>query len=698
MPIELTTRRNNFQAFERAARQRVKDFANEDLLPKEVDARLVAFLNRRYYNKTHGLTVGIPLSSNQFREFMRDTRFYSTLHNLELRALEDQLNNLQRRNLGTIDRLQKDIDALDSITAEQEIRIYKNYDKAHHNAFVRERDMPLDPRDRRWYKDFKTGLSFGPEDLLHVIPSAGATLPVLDKLLVPIINATLVGEETDVGDTGEPIISSDPRYVFLPGKVFRHVIIRREHDDTTRKYKRTKSFCTLLLELAGTQQINWISFVPAAGSSISIESLTYINASNEEVTLTTTAIEADRGVTLLFEPVRARYMKLKLEQHAPVMKLGRNHFDLRSRELNRLLEGISWESRVNDQEEYIEGRVFDFSIRDIQIGLNQYGTTGLFRSKDIKVEKPASFAVTDVIESIPIVSQLNLSGTTDRLPNGTVFAEYYLGLDLQFAGQVKGVHDLIPVPDSFPVQAEYVPLMGDIGRIKLCPDLLWNLEKIRVVSAVGLGRPMVEITTETPHGLQVDESVSFYGPAGHPLNGDYEVKEIFGDYSFKIRVRDYGTEYAVNENTTPRVFMYRDDSQANDTDNPPFKLYENNVQLNIGDDYQVNFGTSTEWRSTFPRKTVLANILANPTSGIMRVKVLASKADSLYWAEYKPLANQFLGKTKLARLKNGRVVIDPKLKNCKGTVNTICIMRQDFTNPYITPILRNYNLLIRAYK
>ncbi len=206
MALEVKGRQNNFGLLEKAVRQRIRDYENESPTPKEEDARVSTFMRRTDYRVNHDLPVGNPISSNQFREFMRDTRFFTMLNNMEIRLLENENDRLTKRVLGSIDRIQKDVDRLDSITTEEEIRINKNYDEVHYNAFTREKDMPLETDDTRWLVDFKTSLSYAPTQFMEVFPSAGATMPILDRLKVPIVNAVLVGEETDVGDTVVPII------------------------------------------------------------------------------------------------------------------------------------------------------------------------------------------------------------------------------------------------------------------------------------------------------------------------------------------------------------------------------------------------------------------------------------------------------------------------------------------------------------
>lgn len=700
MPLDIKTRKNNLPALERAARLRANDFDNERLTKKDEDTRISTFLKRRDYRFQPGILPNQPMSSHQQREFLRDTRFFISLNNMELTDLERELDNLITKNLNSIQRIQKDAEALDSATLEEEIRFYKHYDQVHYNAFTREKDMALEDTDR-WMTDYKTELGFENSQKLNVIEGTGVTLPIGDRLVVPFIDAHLVGEETDVGDTAHPIIATEARNVILPDEVFRWVIIRREHDNTTRHYNRTPSRLCFLLDLPGIQLINWLKVIPAAGSSLLVDSIVYINEANEEIELESVEIDSDTGPVFLFEPVRARQMKVRFIQYAPIMKIGRDHGNLEVRELNRMLEGLSWHNRIDETSEYIEGRVFDFSIREIKTGLNTYLGTGIFRSKDVRIRNIASAAIGDQVDLVPITSGVNASGqiAPELLPGNDAFSEYYLGVDLENAQGKRILRDLVPIPDTYPVQVEFLPLIGQEGRVKLMPDLLWNLGVNRVVGSSVANTQRLNVTTAEAHGFVVGDAVGFVGPADSPLIGSWEVVQVDGEFTFRIQLDFPAVDVeTILENTTPRFYAYLDDPEVNDIDIAPIRVYKDGVEIFIGSDYQLNFGVGDNWQSSFPRGVSLSQALEDARSGKCRVRILNPDYDAVYWIEYRPLPNQFLGKTKLVRLQNGRVVFDRKFRRSRGTINTIAILRGDSGNPYLTPVLRNYSLRLRKYK
>lgn len=697
MPLEIRAKKNNAPTLERALRSRARDSEHVELTAREEDARVSGLLKKQDWSFQPGHGMNQPLSSNRQREFLRDSRFFVHLHNLELNELEKEADQFLRKNLSSIQHIQKDLDAVDASVVEEEIRFYKEYDQVHYNGFIRERDMPLDQQSGDWMVDPRTGSSFERHQLLHVLPSTGLTLPIASRLRVPVVDAHLVSEETDVGDTREPIVASDPRDVFLPNKVFRWVIIRREHDETTRIYRRGDSTVTFLLDLPGLQLINHLDVTPASASSLLVDEISYINEANEEIVLSALRVDSRGGLSFQFEPIRARHVKIRFIQYAPVLKLGRDQQDLELRELNKLLAGLDWYGRFSAPTEYIEGRVFDFSIRDIRVGLNTYLPTGVFRSKPVHVRNLASAIVTDAIEQVPITQGPN-SGDPDVLPDVEAFSEYYLGLDIKSKQGKRLIKDLVPIPDSYPIQVEFLPLVGSDGQLKLMPDLTWNLVTNRVLTGTAGSQRRLTVTTEEPHGFAVGDQVAFLAPAGHPLvDGQYEVKTVTGVYAFAIQTPGLAVESVITANTTPYVKVYKYEPTVVNTQSPPIRVFQDGVELFIGDDYLLNFGTTTTWLSAFPTGLELQQVLEDARSGRCHIRMTFPDFTSVYWVEYRPLANQWLGITKLARLRNGRVVFDSRFRHSSGTISTVAILRGDFTNPHNSPLVRNYALKLHSF-
>jgi len=218
----------------------------------------------------------------------------------------------------------------------------------------------------------------------------------------------------------------------------------------------------------------------------------------------------------------------------------------------------------------------------------------------------------------------------------------------------------------------------------------------RIVTASASGFRRLNLFTEQPHGFEIGTQVAFIAPADHVLQGTYDVKALDGIYGFSIQLAGPSAGVSITENTTPYITVYEVDADEEIT-SPPIRIFRDGIELFIGSDYLLNFSTTNTFASEFPRGLELSQALEDARSGKCYIRMTNPSLTSVYWAEYRPLANQWLGKTKLVRLKNGRVVFSNKFRRCKGIINTIAILRSDFTNPYITPLLRNYSLKLRSF-
>lgn len=695
MAIDIKTRRNNFPHVKRAAQLRVRDYAHEELTSKEEDLRISTFLNQKNFNFNPSLNSGQIISSHQMREFLRDTRFFVNLSNMEIADLEKEVTNFINKSLNNIRHLQKDSDALDAATIEEEIKINRSVDYVHFNGFVRERDMHLNQDSLLWLEDLKTDLSFSKEDFMRIYTGAGAVLPTVSEIDIPISDITLIGEETDVGDTVEPIITTDPRFILLNDKVFRHVIIRKEFDNQNRKINRTNSYLTLLLSLDNIQLINWLRLTPAAASSMLIEDIAYINEANEEISLNAIKIDAGVEVNLLFEPVRAKFLKIKLVQYAPVQKIGRTERDIETSEINKILAGLSWYTQFTDKEEHIEGRVFDFSIKDIKLGFNTYNDTGVFRSKNIKIKNLAGISIRSRVESIPINSRANLSGVIRELQDVTPLTEFYLGIELKDHLNRKSLFDLIPLIDSFPIQSEFIPLIGNVGTLKFFPDLYWNIDSVRIINAETFGTATYQFTTDKAHNYIVGDEIELVGSSDNLLVTNYVITNIVGTHTFEVvNIAAWLAGITINVNDAPYIHVYKKDSL--EQYNPPMKVYKNNQEIFLEQDYRINWGDDS-FKNIIPSPQEWSLIRDSSRSGQFKIEILNPVYTDHYRVEYRPLNNQLLGKTKLVRLKNNRVILDKKLRRNNATINTVAVLRSNLNHSYITPIVRNYSLELHTY-
>lgn len=694
MPAKFKTQITNLTPLERAARKRVLDEGINDLTEEQIQLRINQYLRVQNRKTVPELRSGEVLISHPFREFLRDSRFFVHMNNGQLTQLDREIRNASSQGFGILADIQQEADALNSQISEEEIKLLGNYDRVYFNAFVRQLDMGLDFDDKEWLIDYKTDHAFLVDNIADIIPGAGVTLPVREVVSVPIVDAVLIGEETDVGDSRLPIVQNSPRNVFLPDRVWRYVIIRREHDKTSRKFAHTASHAALQLQLPNLQLINFINIKPVSQRGLIVEELAFVNEAGETVPLETFSVNIETNQILLFEPVRTRYLKLKLRAFAPVTKTEYSVVDWSTKEINDIIRGVGWTQLLPEADSLIQGRVFDFSIEHVSVGLRVYEPLGVYRSRPVKVESPIGVAISERSATIDVSSDQRTYGVDFSLPDGVVLNEYYLGTRLRRPGGRTAINDMVPIPDSYPVQREFMPLVGAESKAKLFPDLLWNIDKFSVSSVV-FGTNAVDlrvvVTTTEPHGFFEGDTVALLGPAEYVLNGEHEIFAV-DEFEFKIRVSELLDGQLVDENTVPRVITYKPESQQD-----PLVINLENTTLTIGDDYQISLDGGSTFFSEFPRGAEYIKALTDPQAGNYRIKLLNPAYDRLYWIEYRPLKNQFLSKDKLVRLRNGRVIFDQSLRGTRGDVSVVIISRADNANPQVTPVVLFYALKVREH-
>jgi hypothetical protein len=697
MPLRLKQAIKENGEVRKALRRRIEDNNHLDLSQREIDSRLTQFLTRDRRDTLPQLIPGGLIDSNSWRNFIKDSKFYISALSSRTSTLEEEIQNTVDETYGSLDDIQNEVLALDSNITEEEIKVFQHYDTVHHNAFVRSIDFGLGANNRDWFVDYKTKLPFLTDNISAVIPGTGLVSPIASRTKVVITDAQLVGEETDVGDTRQPIISNDPRNLLIKDKIFRHVIMRREFDRTSRLYKREPSRVTLLLTFSNIQLLNALTIKPVGQSVVHLDKLSYINSAGEEIDLNDFTINNETNITVLFEPIRSKYIKVSFVQYASVSKTEYLNRDYKVKAINDILRGVGFEQTLPESTESMQGRVHDFSLKDITASLISYRELGSFRSQPIKVKHPLGFTLNSRVDAIR-VNNTNIYDSLYTLPEGTVLDEYYAGVDFRDGNDNVLIRDLIPVPDSYPLQREFIPLIGGQSRLKLYPDLRWNLDAIQIadithgnsVTFNGENINVGVMNTVSPHGLTVGEEITInaWGPKEHPINAEHRAYVLDED---TILIARQAGDYTYTLNDKPNIYIY---NIATAIDSP-INVYENSTLIEIGNRYQISLDNGNTFYSTWPTGVEYSRALRLARSGRFIIKVSNSRLDKNYLVTYKPLNGQYLGDTKLVRLKNGSAVFNKKLRDSSGTISTVIIQRAETSNPYLTSITQFYDLKVR---
>jgi hypothetical protein len=278
------------------------------------------------------------------------------------------------------------------------------------------------------------------------------------------------------------------------------------------------------------------------------------------------------------------------------------------------------------------------------------------------------------------------------LPEGTVLSEYYLGCRLFDNDGNKRIEELVPIPDSYPIQEEFLPLVGEDAKLKLFPDTLWAYDKYEVVKIVpsSVGLNFIGITTVDPHGLSVGDQITGLSRVDHPFSGDWTVYSVDDDFNFTVRTFDQdAADFAIAENSQPAVHYVRG------LQNDPISVYREDTLLSIGTDYLISIDGKETWLDHWPVGLEYFKAARRACAGRFFIKLVDPQHDKVYWSQYRPEKNQLLSKTGLIRLRNGSVVFAPELGNTKGTISTVIVQRSENDNPYITSLIQFYSLKVR---
>lgn len=632
------------------------------------------------------------LEPKSISEYLKDSKMQVSILASSVAKLEEEIKSESLKQNALADDLQREAQAISTSILEEEIKTKKNLNKVHFNSFTRQEDSALPYSDKKWLVDPKTGLTFEQSELCNLIESAGITLPLITKATRFPKQYHLVKEETDMGSSGVPLESSS-LIDFANGTPFRHVVLQKDFDETTRVFKNAPCRCTLLIEYSALEVLNWIEIVPSGSSVFNLEELSYINEVGETVILSSVVIPSPINLSLIFEPVRTKFLKIKLVQTGVVKRGAIESSSKKGKVINELLDGAGFVQKPNFSLEVEEGRVYDFSIRQIFTGISIYRNKGLFRSSDIDVRNLVSVKVDKFIENINVFNYLDYSSSL--LNTNEAFAETYLGVSLRTFRTGNASYELVPVPDSKAVQKELLPLRNETAALKLFPDLDWNLvNKIHFSDASWGGYKMyidVEHGLTRPTGIvQTDELVVVGGRGddGRVFSCKSVSWKIISSTRLEIEPYDVaGYNLYVSNDFKSLPFFYLVEEQSD-----PLTVWEDNTKLVLGEDYLISSDNGVTWLDYWPRDNNWSIINGIPAAGKFKVKILYPNYSSLYSIEYRFLKDQQLSKALGINLKKGKVVFDSKFKSSIGTINTVIVLRANANNHYLTPIIKSYIL------
>jgi len=436
--------------------------------------------------------TSLPISSFKEISFLKDFKLYLNIINSQVGRLEEVVRSDSKEAVGLLQDMQREVVTINAEVEEKEIELLGNYSQVTLNNFSRSTDGQLEFTDKSWLIDFKTGFSFMEKYLMDIIPSSGAVLPIKEYVKLPIVNAEIIDERCDTGDSVKPFILSNPRNVFLKNKIFKYAVVRQEFDTSSRRYRVKTSFdefpysctstMTIQVELGNLLQANTLKIEPVGDSTVTVKSVKYVNESGEEVLLNSSSIQTHTETVLMFEPVVTKYFIIEFQQLAHLSKTTVRIGDKRAKSINKLLNSSGFTLNLPYIENNISGRVYDFSLRDIEVGLSAYENKGIFRGEPTIVSSPVGMEIQASLESIVPGVEFSTYMNLAVLPEGDALNEVYAGVRLFDKEGNRRVDTICPLLDSGLVQLEFLAPVSEICKYKLFPDLDWTSQKICITN------------------------------------------------------------------------------------------------------------------------------------------------------------------------------------------------------------------------
>jgi len=466
-----------------AAKKRVLDtpfikYSNKEL--QQLSLQVVRNLNSLQVVQTR---KGLPINSISEREFLKNFKYFTYLMNSKIISLEELVESDSIESSANVKEIQRELIALDTEVEEKEIELLGSYSEVHLNTFSRTKDAQLQYTDRSWLVDFKTGITYREKYLMNPAGPGSMTNPLRTYQKVVVRDAVVIDELSDAGDSAVPIQKSNPRNIFRKDKIFRYVVARKEFDSSGRKYKSRTSLesypysctstMTVQLELANLMQVNTLKINPLGDSTVFIKDIRYVSESGEEISLTTVSINAQTDIVILFEPILTKYLIVQFEQKAHVEKTEIVSVDERVSSINSKLEAKGFTNRLKEIREPIQGRVYDFSLENIEVGLSVYENKGIFRALPVRVSSPVGVEMQKVAENIVPTTSLEKDyfGSYSVIPEDATLLEAYVGVRLWDKQENKRVDSIVPVLDSGLTQREILAPIAGEARFKLFPEL-----------------------------------------------------------------------------------------------------------------------------------------------------------------------------------------------------------------------------------
>jgi hypothetical protein len=677
----------------KAARRRAADTPHVEIEEKRLDSLEQRTIElKSLLEAQRSIRGGGLMTSASEVNFIKNAKYQAALMADKTNTLGERIQHNVHEGFSIIEGIERSLASLESDIKESELEFKNGYTKVHFNSFVRHIDMDEDFETTPVRRDPKTDIPYISSSICEIVPGVGVTLPLLHEESIAFIDASLVSEGTDRGDTENPLIQTSPRNVLLPNGLFRYYIVKREFDETSRLYKAGDVTCTLQLELSGLQLINTLVIEPVSSSSIFLTNLKCVSDNGTEITIEIEPQELIKKTTLLFGAIRARYIIFTFKQYAPVERTQISMGNSYAEKFNELLESSGLTPTLSESKELVYGAAYDFSLKSIKGFFREYNSTGVFTSGPIRAKNLISLSLNENTETPSYVEDQYLYGNTIETPS----IERYVHADVKTPTGQLCVTGLIPLRDSSNLQNESLPLFGKISRLKFFPDIYKDLSKGRCTATyngslnlwvVTCADGIPGLSSKTTGVLYTDSDLRFIGADGSELVAGPANYVKLTATSLWVAPFGTGNRDRITSVSLPYLYGFFVSEQTNS-----IVVSDSGAELVLGTDYQLSFDRGSTWVSVLPWGVAT---LGQEMAGDVWVKFLSPDYTERYSVEYPVLKNQWLEQTKTFRMKNYRITVAPEKKHNICSLRSVYVIRASSESTYYTPVIQNYSLNLR---
>lgn len=690
------------------------------------------FYEERKFSRKYLSSIFLNISSNNPITIKPLERLSSSLSNLRDRKikfdfslLNSRINNLERK----VNFIQEYTDSflessadlekgIESEIEELELKYSEKADYVHVNNFTKEQDKSGFVNKNVFRVDFKSLMPFEKKDLMKSFFGMGVSFPLKSIEKYDVSNCIILDEKTNVGDSLSKIFPKEnPFDIFRKNKIFKYALIKSNKDTTSRLYKRKTKYdsypysltptLTLKIDLESYVNINYLKISPVSLQGFSLNKLSYRKDGNF-IDVAIDQKEVGNKFYIFFESFSTSEIILEFEQTSCIENSRVIVSDKQSYYLNEALRGGGFVSRVEESYEDLTGYVYDLSIKHIEVGKATFRSKGILYSKPIDVENFLS-------------SRTNVSATHY---GDSFFIENYLGIHLNNSEGSLMLQEMVPVPDSKHVQNEYLDLRENIGRVKLYPDLNQNLNKdLLRFEESSLTTDMDGRVEGTTLEIPADQGypsffmgvMPFLNPMGLkylPItNSDsrdiaicykkdfsievIQIEETYArtGYQYLVRVSD-GEETPSEGKVLDFFNKYNVYIYYYDNKNTFFKVYEDDKQLDLGNDYEYSLDGKSSWINTFPKKEYFLKNKDEKIAGSFYIKIKNPDPNKVYSVQYNIDKSQSLVKDRGVYLLNEKIALSKSNRDNYGYIQNIIVCRNSLNDSEEISLVEKYQNVI----